>query len=261
MTDEIVLLEIKDSIAYVTLNRPEVHNAFDETVIARLSEIWDELADNKDVMAVVLQGKGKSFSAGADMNWMRRAADFTEEQNKSDALALATMLNKLYCLPKVTIACVQGAAMGGGMGLVCCCDIVIAEEDAKFALSEVKLGLIPATISPYVLAAIGPRQSRRYFQTGERFDGKKALEIGLAHELAERPEDMEYHLHVILKNLSTNGPKSMVAAKQLCLDLAGKPITQDILDDTASRIAAARAGDEAKEGLSAFLEKRKAAWA
>lgn len=260
MTDEIVILEIKDGVAHITLNRPDVHNAFDEHVIMRLTAIFDDLAIREDVMAVVLRGKGKSFSAGADLNWMKRAAGFSREQNKADAMALATMLNKLNSLPKVTIACVQGAAMGGGMGLVSCCDVVIAEKDAAFALSEVKLGLIPATIAPYVLRAMGERQARRYFQTGERFNGEKAHQIGFVHELADRPEDVAYVLHQILKSLSANAPEAMAAAKRLCLDLAGKEIDSAVLEDTATRIAQIRSTDEAKEGLSAFLEKRKAGW-
>ncbi len=260
MSEETVLLEIKDSVAYVTLNRPDMHNAFDENVIARLTDVLERVAVHDDVAAVVLSGRGKSFSAGADLNWMKKAAGYTEAQNKADALNLAQMLYKLYTLPKATIACVQGAAMGGGMGLVSCCDIVIADGDAVFALSEVKLGLIPATIAPYVLRAIGERHARRYFQTGERFDGKKAHEIGLVHRLAERPEDVEYLLHATLKDIAANGPLAMTAAKKLCLDYAGREITRSLIDDSAARIAAVRAGDEAKEGLSAFLEKRKARW-
>lgn len=150
--------------------------------------------------------------------------------------------------------------MGGGMGLASCCDIVIAEADSVFALSEVKLGLIPATIAPYVLRAIGERQARRYFQTGERFDGKKAHEIGLVHRVAERPEDVEYLLHTVLKDIAANGPQAMAAAKKLCLDYAGREMTEDIVADSAARIAAIRTGEEAKEGLAAFLEKRKPAW-
>lgn len=261
MGKDIVLLEIKDGVAWVTLNKPDAHNAFDDQVIARLSHIWDELSGNDEVIAVVLQGKGKSFSAGADLNWMKRAASYTEQQNQIDAYELASMLQKLYSLPKVTIACVQGAAFGGGLGLVSCCDIVLADESAKFALSEVKLGLIPATIAPYVLRAIGERQARRYSQTGERFDGNRAYEIGLVHELCKDQKAMDAKREELIKGLKANGPQAMAASKQLCLDLAGEPITEEVLEGTASRIARTRAGDEAKEGLSAFLEKRKAKWA
>ena len=260
MSEESILLEIKDSVAYVTMNRPEVHNAFDENVIARLAELLDELSGNDNLKVVVFLGKGKSFSAGADLNWMKRAAAYTEEQNKADALKLARMLHKIYTLPKLTIACVQGMAIGGGLGLLSCCDIVIAEKDAAFGFSEVKLGLVPATIGPYVIAAIGARQARRYFQTGERFNGEVAHRIGLVHEIADRPEDVEYVLHSILSHVKTCGPKAMKTAKRLCRDLAGRPISEETLADTAACIAQARSGEEAKEGLSAFLEKRKPGW-
>jgi methylglutaconyl-CoA hydratase len=256
----LVLLDIKDGVAWVTLNRPEVHNAFDEDVIAQLTVILGEISKRDNVCAVVLQGSGKSFSAGGDMNWMQRAALYTEEQNYEDALNLALMLNALYTLPQVTIALMQGAAMGGGMGLACCCDIVIADKDAIFALSEVKIGLIPATIGPYVMAALGPRQCRRFFQTGERFSAQKALEIGLVHEIAERPEDRDQILQNILKLVAANGPKAMRAAKKLAHDLSAQPLSEKLMKDTAKLIAATRATDEAKEGLSAFLEKRKAGW-
>jgi methylglutaconyl-CoA hydratase len=259
MTD-IVLMDVVDGVVTITLNRPDTHNAFDEHVIAALSGKLDVLRLEKSVNVLVLRGAGKSFSAGADLNWMKRAAGFSEEQNKSDALALAGMLNKLATLQVVTIACVQGAAMGGGLGLASCCDIVIADKDALFALSEVKLGLIPATIAPYVLRAMGERHARRYFQTGERFNGQRAYEIGFVHEIVSGADDMEDRLQGLLKAVSGNGPDAMKDAKKLCLDLAGQPITPELMDDTASRIARTRAGREAKEGLSAFLEKRKAEW-
>lgn len=191
---------------------------------------------------------------------MKRAADYTEQQNQIDAHELASMLHKLYSLPKTTIACVQGAAFGGGLGLVSCCDIVLADETAKFALSEVKLGLIPATIAPYVLRAIGEQQAKRYFQTGERFDGNAAHKIGLVHELCKDKKGVDAKCDELVKALKANGPKAMAASKKLCLDYAGEPITDDVLDETARRIAKTRVGDEAKEGLSAFLEKRKPAW-
>jgi methylglutaconyl-CoA hydratase len=256
MSDEIVIFEINDGVAEVTLNKPEVHNAFDAAMIARLSEIWDALAINDDVHAVVLSGKGKSFSAGADLNWMKEAANFTKEQNFDDAMKLAAMLHKLYTLPQITIATVYGAAMGGGMGLVSCCDVVIVDMAAKFALSEVKLGLIPATIAPYVIRAIGERQAKRFFQTGERFDGKKAYEIGLAHELAERPEDVEYLVHRVLKEAAQNGTHAMRQSKKLCLDVAGTPLSEALMNDTAERIAEIRTGLEAQKRLASFLEKR-----
>lgn len=260
MTQDIVLMNVENGVATITLNRPDTHNAFDDHVIAALSGKLDVVRLESDVHAVLLRGAGKSFSAGADLNWMKRAANYTEAQNKADALALADMLNKLYTLPIVTIACVQGAAMGGGMGLASCCDIVIADKDAIFALSEVKLGLIPATIAPYVLRAMGERQARRYFQTGERFNGQRAYDMGFVHEVADGVTDIEVSLETLLKIIAANGPRAMKDAKKLCLDFAGKPITPETINDTASRIAHTRGGVEAKEGLSAFLEKRKAQW-
>jgi len=260
MADDIVLMETNADVAYVTINRPDVHNAFDEDIIKDISDMLDVILANDEVKCVVFQGKGKSFSAGADLNWMKRAAAFTEEQNKADALKLAQMLHKIYTFPKLTIACVQGVAIGGGLGLLACCDVVIADKDATFGFSEAKLGLVPATIGPYVIAAIGPRQARRFFQTAERFDGATALRIGLVHEIANRPEDMEYLLHCTLKEVATSAPEAMITAKKLCMDLSYKPITEQTLESTAACIAQARAGKEAKEGLSAFLEKRKASW-
>jgi len=256
-----VLLEFEgNGVARVTMNRPDRHNAFDEHMIARLSKIWDDLAARDDVLAVVIDGKGKSFSAGADMTWMKRAAGYTEEQNKADALKLAQMLHKFYTLPKLTIALVFGAAMGGGLGLVSCADIVVADEKAKFALSEVKIGLIPATISPYVIRAMGTRHAKRYFQTGERIDAQKAYDIGLVHELAESPSDVEYILHRLMIELRANGPQAMAASKALFCEVVGQPHSGDLMGWTSELIAQTRAGDEAKEGLAAFLEKRKAAW-
>lgn len=254
--NDIVTLAEGESVAYVTLNRPDVHNAFDENMIAHLAMVFDELAGRDDICAVVLRGQGKSFSAGGDINWMKRAAGYSEDENYQDGLKLAAMLHGLYTLPQVTIACVHGPAMGGGMGLAACCDIVLAGPGAVFALSEVKLGLIPATIGPYVMAAIGPRQMRRYAQSGERIDADTALQIGLAHAVG----DIDVLLDDVLKNIHANGPLAMRAAKTLCADLAGAAITPALIDDTARRIAKTRAGDEAKEGLVAFLEKRKAGW-
>lgn len=255
-----VLLDIQGDVAYVTLNRPDVHNAFDEKVIEHLTAIFEDIVLIDEVIAVVLRGNGKSFSAGGDLNWMKRAAGYTEQENYKDGMRLATMLNRLYTLPKVTIACVQGAAMGGGLGLVSCCDVVLAQAETMFALSEVKLGLIPATIAPYVLRALGERQSRRYFQTGERFRADRALALGLVHEIYGSDDDLDAQLQTLLGVLRSNGPKAMVGAKRLCMDFTGKPITDDLIAESAKRIAATRAGDEAKEGIGAFIEKRKPLW-
>lgn len=252
---ESVLLSFDQGVASITLNRPDVHNAFDETVIAALATAFDDLAKRDDIHAVVLRGEGKSFSAGADLNWMKRAAGFSEAENKRDALALAGMLDKLNTLPQLTIARVHGAAMGGGLGLVSCCDIAIAAPEAVFALSEVKLGLIPATIGPYVIHAIGQRQARRFFQTGERFSAQKAYEIGLVHELAESGKIDDVLLR-ILEELGKNGAQAMRAAKRLCFDLAGSAVPDSVKNDTAARIATIRTGTEAQGRLKAFLEKR-----
>ncbi len=260
MTDDIVLMNVIDGVATITLNKPQSHNAFDEHLIASLSGKLDALYIQHDVHAVVLRGAGKSFSAGADINWMKRAADYSEHQNKEDAIALAGMLHKLYSLPKTTIACTQGAVFGGGVGLVACCDIVIAAADTKFSLSEVRLGLIPATISPYVLRALGERQCRRYFQTAEKFDADTAKALGLVHEVVSDGAHLDVELSRILALLGQNAPKSMAAAKALCQDLSGLPINHTQIIETATRIAEIRSCAEAKEGLSAFLEKRKPVW-
>ena len=260
MTDNVVLLDVVDCVATITLNRPDVHNAFDEHVIAALSGKLDMLALETDVRVVVLRGAGKNFSAGADMVWMMRAASFTQEQNKADALALAGMLNKLYSMPQTTIACVHGAAMGGGFGLVACCDIVLATEAASFALSEVKIGLIPATIGPYVMQAIGERQMRRYAQTGERFGAGAAHKIGLVHEVLHDDNVLNDYLNKILDTIRSNGPDAVRESKKLCAEISGRAIDQALMDHTATRIAKTRSGAEAKEGLAAFLGKRKPNW-
>lgn len=249
--DSFALLTFDNDIATITLNRPEVHNAFNAEMIAQLSDICDELAGRNDIRAVILRGEGKSFSAGADLNWMKESVEFSKEENREDALALAGMLNKLNTLPQLTIALVHGAAFGGGFGLVACCDYVIAAEKALFSLSEVKLGLIPATIGPYVIQAIGPRQARRFFQTGERFGAVKALEIGLAHEIG----DIEELLASALEEISKNGSYAMRAAKKLCFDLSGAYVSEAVMENTAERIASIRTGEEAQERLKKFLEK------
>ncbi len=253
MSDDSIKLEFADdNTAYVTFNRPEVHNAFDAGMIAKLTEICDALSAAVDVPCVVLRGEGKSFSAGADLKWMKESINFTPEQNKADALALARMLYKLDRLPQVTIACVQGAAFGGGLGLVSCCDIVIADVFAKFALSEVKLGLIPATIAPYVINAIGARFARRYFQTGERFGAEDAHKIGLVHEVTD---SIDATLEHILQELAKNGGHAMREAKRLCFDVAHQAITPTLMEETASRIANIRTTEDAQTRLKAFLDK------
>lgn len=246
-----VLLSFDNQIATLTLNRPEVHNAFNAEMIESLTNACDALTQRNDMRAVVIRGEGKSFSAGADLNWMKESVNFSKSENRADAVALAEMLNKLNTLPQLTIACVHGAAFGGGFGLVSCCDFVIAGERALFSLSEVKLGLIPATIGPYVVQAIGQRQARRFFQTGERFGAEKALEIGLVHEMG----DIDEILKNLLNEISKNGPTAMRASKKLCFDLSGSYVSEAIMEDTAERIATIRTGEEAQERLKKFLEK------
>jgi len=261
MTDaRAILTRDADGTAWVTLNRPEVHNAFDEIMIRELREIFQTLEADNHCRTVVIRGEGKSFSAGADLGWMKRAADFSHNENLADAEYLAAMLNSLYSLNKLTIACVRGAAMGGGLGLVACCDLVIADADTIFALSEVKIGLIPATISPYVLAAMGGRNARRYFQTGERFKGQRAYDLGLVHEVTTTDAQMTAQLNTALDHVRTSGPFAMREAKRLILDYADQPLTAKIMEDSAERIAAIRARPEAREGLNAFLEKRTPDW-
>lgn len=256
---EIVRLERQDGVARLVLNRPEVHNAFDDVLIARLTDLLRTLAGDAEVRAVVLAAEGRSFSAGADLGWMRRMASYSEAENYADSLALAGLMRTLGELPKPTLALVQGPAYGGGVGLVAACDIAIAAETATFSLSEVRLGLIPAAISPYVIAAIGARAARRYFLTAERFDAREAHRLGLVHEVVA-PGDLEAAAGRILASLRANGPRAMAAAKDLIAAVANRPVDDGIVADTARRIARIRASEEGKEGVSAFLEKRRPAW-
>ena len=251
-------MEIKGGIARLTLARPEVHNAFDEGLIAALHDALATV-DRDDVRVVVLAAQGRSFSAGADLNWMRRAADFSVEENRADALRLAAMLERLNSLGKPTVALVQGAAFGGGVGLVACCDIAIAAQRASFALSEVRLGLVPGVISPYVVAAIGARQARRLFVSGVRIEAAEAAGIGLVHRVVTE-EQLEAAGQETIEALLQCGPQAQAAAKRLVFLVAGRPIDEALRQQTAQAIADARASDEGKEGLAAFLEKRAPAW-
>jgi methylglutaconyl-CoA hydratase len=254
-----LVVEIRDAIALVALVRPDVHNAFDETSIAELTDALQELDRDDDVRAVILLGHGKSFCAGADLNWMRRMAGYSNAQNLADAKALARMLATLDNLSKPTIARVHGSAYGGGVGLIACCDIAIAAPDAMFAFSEAKLGLIPATIAPYVVAAIGARHARRFFLTAERFTAAEAFRVGLVHDLAQIDE-MDHRINELLGALLVAGPQAQREAKALVRAVAGRDIDARVIGDTARRIARVRASAEGKEGVSAFLDKRSAAW-
>jgi methylglutaconyl-CoA hydratase len=246
-------------VATLTLNRPQVHNAFDDHLIASLTHELRELEHNVRVRVVVLAAEGKSFSAGADLNWMQRMAKYSEADNIRDAVALANLMRVLDTMSKPTIARVQGAAFGGGVGLVACCDIACASNAAVFCLSEVRLGLIPAVISPYVIAAMGQRNARRYFLTAERFDANEALRIGLVHSVVE-PGQLDTSLTQLIDELLKGGPHAIAEAKDLIASVANRPIDQALAENTAARIARIRVSSEGQEGTNAFLEKRAPAW-
>ncbi|WP_020680995.1 enoyl-CoA hydratase/isomerase family protein [Marinobacterium rhizophilum] len=261
MSHETVLLDIQSNgVARLTLNRPEIHNAFDDVIIQRLTEHLRELDANPAVRVLVLASNGKNFSAGADFNWMKRMAANSHDENLQDALGLAGLMSVLNNLSKPTIALVQGAAYGGAVGLAACCDIVIATQASRFCLSEVRIGLTPATISPYVVRAIGERQARRYFQSAEAFSAEQAQQYGLVHEVVEDNAALDTACATIVQALRRNGPRAMHAAKELVFAVSQKPIDAALIDDTARRIADIRVSEEGQEGLSAFLQKRAPNW-
>jgi len=249
-----------DGIAEVVLNRPDKRNAFDDVIIQQLITALENVDADNNVKVVILRSEGKHFSAGADLGWMRRMADNSRQENLDDSRELARLMNVLNHLSKPVIGLVQGAAFGGAVGLAACCDIVLATDKASFCLSEVKLGLIPAVISPYVVRAIGERQARRYFLSAEVFTATQAQEYGLVHIVCDDVEAMDARCNEMLQQLATNGPEAMKAAKDLVFAVSHKPISADVIDDTAQRIADIRVGAEGQEGLGAFLNKRKANW-
>jgi methylglutaconyl-CoA hydratase len=255
-----ILVEIQDPVGIITLNRPEKHNAFDDVLIADLTRTLKELDSNGAVRVVVLSAAGKSFSAGADVNWMKRMASYSEADNFKDAMALGGLMRTLHDLSKPTIARVHGAAFGGGVGLVACCDIAVAGYDAAFALSEVRIGLVPAVISPYVIAAIGERMARRYFLSGERFTAAEAYRIGLVHELASDEEKLDEAIAQIVEALLAAGPRSQAEAKALIDAVSGRPLSDPLVEETARRIARMRVSPEGQEGLGAFLQRRHPNW-
>jgi methylglutaconyl-CoA hydratase len=255
-----IITEIDLGIGIVTLNRPERHNAFDDALIAELSTAIDRMAADPAVRVLVVSSTGKSFCAGADLNWMKRAAGYGGEENLHDARALAEMLRRLAQCPKPTVARVQGPAYGGGVGLVACCDVAIATFDTQFALTEVKLGLIPAVISPHVIAAIGERYARRYMLTAERFSAAEAYRIGLVHEIVTDAAALDEAVGEIVDALLNNGPQALAECKQLISAVAWKPLAAEVIEDTAQRITRLRAGAEGREGMTAFLERRKPNW-
>lgn len=248
-------------VAQIALNRPELHNAFDDALIAELTEALEAAGNDADVRAVVLTGNGASFSAGANIQWMRRMAQASEADNKADSERLATLMRTLNFLSKPTIARVNGAAFGGGVGLVACCDIAIAADNAKFALSEVKLGLVPAVISPYVIAAIGLRHARRLFVTGETIDASEAMRLGLVHQVVAAT-DLDATVERCLALLAKGGPHAQREAKNLALSMGGMDHAGALAADQANAalIARLRVSREGQEGLGAFLDKRNANW-
>jgi methylglutaconyl-CoA hydratase len=248
-----------EALARVTLNRPDLRNAFDDTMIVELTAAFRALSSDPRVRAIVLAANGAAFCAGADLNWMQRMAGYSDEQNHADALGLATMLNTIYTCAKPVIACVQGDAYAGGMGLVAACDIAVAADTAHFCLSEVKLGLIPATIGPYVIRAMGPRAAHRYFMSAERFDAREALRIGYVHQVTPAAQ-LDDAVDAIAAAIANNSPNAVIECKKLVLDLAQRPIDDDLIADTAERIARVRASEQGREGVKSFLEKRKPSW-
>jgi methylglutaconyl-CoA hydratase len=256
-----VLIADRNGVRELTLHRPEVHNAFDDGLIAELTVAVRDAATDPAVRAVVLTGAGVSFSAGADLNWMRGMAQASEAANREDSLRLAALMRSLQFCPKPTIARINGAAYGGGVGLIACCDIAIGADSAKFGLTEVKLGLVPAVISPYVIAAIGLRHARRLFLTGEIFDATVAQQIGLLHR-AVPAEALDEAVQAALAQLAKAGPVAQREAKQLALQMAGfdEVAAKRIDEDNAALIARLRVSPEGQEGLGAFLGKRTPGW-
>lgn len=246
-------------VAEVWLNRPEVRNAFNDGVIAELTAAFRGFAEDKELRAVILAGEGKAFCAGADLNWMRAMADYSWEQNRADAEGLAEMLWSIYSCPVPMVGRIHGDCYAGGVGLAAVCDILVAAEGVNFCLSEAKLGLLPATIGPYVVRALGERASQRYFLTAERFDAATAKSLGFVHECVA-PDLLDQQVQTIVAALVANGPAAVKACKRLVQDLAGQAITPALRADTAKRIADIRASAEGKEGVQSFLQKRPAAW-
>jgi len=252
-------VDIRNGVARVTLDRPEVRNAFDDALIQKLQTSFETLAKDPSVRVMVLAGNGPAFCAGADLNWMKRMAGYGYDENLADAQALATMLATLERMPKPTIARVHGPVFAGGTGLVAACDIAVGTPQAKFCFSEAKLGLSPATISPYVMRAIGERMARRYFLTAEVFGAEEAFRIGMLSFLV-REEEIDLAIEELLKHLLAGGPESHAKIKDLIRTVAHRPIDDALGAETAKRIAEIRVSPEGREGIASFLEKRKASW-
>ena len=247
------------AVATVTLNRPEVRNAFNDEVIAELTAAFTQLRQDPQVRAIVLAAEGSAFCAGADLNWMRRMADYTHAENLADAAQLAEMLRVIYTCPKPTVARIQGEVYAGGMGLVAACDMAVSVDTANYCLSEVKLGLYPATISPYVIRAMGARAAHRYFLTAERFDAAEALRIGFVHAVVAA-DQLDDKVVELTKALVSASPNAVKACKTLLHEVAGQDIDAALVSHTVQGIASIRASDEGKEGVQSFLQKRKPNW-
>ena len=252
-------IQRQGAVARVWLNRPDVRNAFNDSVIAELTAAFCELGADASLRAIVIGGHGKAFCAGGDLNWMRAMADYSWEQNRADAQALADMLYTLYTCPLPLVGRVHGDCYAGGVGLASVCDVLVAAEGMHFCLSEARLGLLPATIGPYVVRALGEQASRRYFISAERFSAAEAHRLGFVHELATA-ETIDAKVDAIVQTLVANGPAAVKASKKLVQDLAGQPLTAALRADTARRIADIRASDEGREGVQSFLNKRTPRW-
>ncbi len=254
-----VKVSVQGAVATVLMDRPDVHNAFDDRLISELTAVFHRLGADASARVIVLAASGRSFSAGADLNWMKRMAAYSGDENVSDARGLAGLMRTIERLPKPVIARVQGAAFGGGVGLVACCDIAVAAREAVFCLSEVRLGLIPAVISPYVVRAIGARAARRYFLTAERFGADEAHRLGLVHQVTDA-DGLDAAVSALCGHLLKGGPVALGSAKDLIFAVSDRPVDDAVVEDTARRIAAQRAGAEGREGVAAFLEKRPPSW-
>lgn len=252
-------IEFSRQVATVTLNRPDVRNAFNEELIAELTQTFNELGKRDDVRCIVLAANGPAFCAGADLNWMRSMADYSHEENLADAACLAEMMRTIYACPKPTVAKIQGDVYAGGTGLVSVCDIAVSVDTANYCLSEARLGLYPATISPYVIRAMGPRAAHRYFLTAERFDAAEALRIGFVHEVVAA-DALNAKVESICHALRSGGPVAVGLCKTLVQDVAGHEITPELIEMTVAGVASVRSSVEGREGLQSFLQKRKPSW-
>jgi methylglutaconyl-CoA hydratase len=260
MTFTKLKLEVQDTVARIWLDQPDARNAFDDIVIAELTQAFTDAGAQPQVKAIVLGANGPAFCAGANLNWMRRMADYTRDENIADAGKLATMLRTIAECPKPTIARVQGDVYAGGMGLVAACDMAVSVDTAWYCLSEVKIGLVPATISPYVLRAMGTRASQRYFLTAERFTAAEAHRIGFVHEVVASADALDAKVDELVKALTSASPAAVRACKQLIADVDGREIDDALVAKTVESIADIRASDEGREGVQAFLQKRKPSW-